>query len=150
MRTEQLILDDAIFAAPALPPPPMVAGGFRPRMVIGHSNPYTLAGYCRHFRRLGWDVWGSMGGREARRLAYIHEPAVVILETDLPDQTGWLSCFKIVRDGGCRKVILLASAPDQASPDFAQFVGATAMVLPVDGMDALVDAVYDTDLAAVC
>jgi len=150
-----LTLELAVAREAALTPFDSVAvrcpsrAGSRPRMVLAHRDPQYLSSASRHFRRLGWDVRRASSGAEARRLAFVHEPAVSILDTELADQSGWLSCCKIRRDGRCDKVILISPALERAPIAFARFVGAATLVGEHAGISALVDAVYDAECAAV-
>jgi len=124
-------------------------GSARPQILIAHSDRLYLGHASRHFRRLGWEVRRASSGAAARQLAFAKRPSVVALETNLPDESGWLSCCKLRHDGVDAKVILIEHAAEEWRFEFARFVGACGVVLESDGIAALVDAVYDGDLARV-
>jgi DNA-binding response OmpR family regulator len=122
----------------------------RQRLVLAGANTSYKAQVYRHFRRLGWDVYLVDTGNEARRLARIVRPAVVVLDTDLPDETGWLTCDKLTRESPGPQVILvgLRNRPEQA--DFAAFVGASAYVWRHDGVRALAGEILGDALCRAC
>jgi DNA-binding response OmpR family regulator len=114
---------------------------FQPRMVLAHANPVFASMAGRYFRRQGWDVTSVLRGLEARRLARQLQPAVVVLGIDLPDESGWLVCDKIVRDDPEQQVVLVAPELTATSQDFAEFVGAAVLVDENDGVLALAEQV---------
>src|SRR5262245_61140382 len=94
------------------------------RVVLAHSDLGFAALASRQLRRLGWDVYLAASGAEARSLTTTLQPSAVILQTDLPDESGWLLSEKLTRAEPTLKVLLVADreTPEQAS--FASFVGA--------------------------
>jgi DNA-binding response OmpR family regulator len=110
---------------------------YRPCLVVAHTDPGYAALVCRSFRRLGWDVYEAGAGPEARRLARMLEAEWVVLETDLPEESGWLTCDKLVREHPHAKVILVGIALDARAADRAAFIGASALVDTRDGLPAL-------------
>lgn len=117
------------------------AGRQRPQVVIAHSDTAYVLGVARAFRRHGWDAAIAAVGQEARRLAALHSARLVVLETDLPDESGWLTCAKLnVGDGG-PAVILVAEEADECDADFAGFVGAARLVTRDEGLDPLLEEV---------
>jgi DNA-binding NarL/FixJ family response regulator len=73
---------------------------------------------------------------------------MVILDTDLPDETGWLTCDKMTREQPGLKVFLVSQrrSPEQAR--FADFVGAAGLLWRYGGLRALAEEV-DGDLLTV-
>jgi len=71
---------------------------------------------------------------------------VVVVDTELEDESGWLLCDKLSRDDPSPKVILVARqlTPEQAR--LASFVGAAGRVLQQDGVAALVNEVQGVAL----
>jgi DNA-binding response OmpR family regulator len=127
---------------------PMIKPPYQPRLVLAHTDSVYAALSCRRFRRLGWDVSLVGTGLEARHLARVVRPDVVVLDVHLRDETGWLTCSKLVRECPGVKVILLGSDLRPESHRFALFVGASALVSQEDGIQALVDEVHGAVLAA--
>jgi CheY-like chemotaxis protein len=114
---------------------------FHPRLVLAYADSAHAALSCRFFRRQGWEVHLANSGSEARRLADALAPDVVVLDTDLREESGWLTCAKL--NGGNRgpKVVLVSQELDGENLAFADFVGASALVLRSAGPAALVDKV---------
>jgi DNA-binding response OmpR family regulator len=121
---------------------------YRPCLVLAHANAAYAASAARAFRRLGWDVYVTRNGPETRRLARMLNPSVVILEADLPEESGWLTCDKLVREQPHRKVILVGDDFSAECESFAAFIGAAGVVEQSDGAQALVDFVCDTPVHA--
>ena len=66
-------------------------------------------------------------------------PSLIVLGTELPDESGWLICDKLNRESTNSKVILVADEPDLPSQQFASFVGAAALVARHAGPSALLE-----------
>src|SRR5690242_4500934 len=88
------------------------AGRHRPHVVIAHSDTAYVLGVARAFRRHGWDVALAAVGQEARRLAVQLSARLVVLETSLPDETGWLTCAKLTVGDDAPSVVLVADEDD--------------------------------------
>ncbi len=67
---------------------------YRPLLVLAYADSAHAAQCGRHFRRLGWEVRLVTTGAEARRLCSMCTPGAVILDIDLPDESGWLTCAR--------------------------------------------------------
>ena len=93
-------------------------------LILAHADGPYAADCSRQFRRLGWEVHQAGSGPEARRLAEQLRPAVVILGTDLPGETGWLTCDKLVRGRPAQRVVLVADGDREEDRSFASFVRA--------------------------
>jgi CheY-like chemotaxis protein len=108
--------------------------GYRPCLVLAHADEDHALRACGSFRRMGWEVYCADSGVEARSLARALSPNLVILDTQLTDESGWLTCDKLTRELPRLKVLLLGVAPRSESASFAEFVGATALVDRLDGL----------------
>jgi ActR/RegA family two-component response regulator len=100
----------------------------------------VLAGFegavAREFRRRGWDVYPARTGPEARRLARMVQADLVVLDTFLPEESGWLTCEKLTQEMPGVRVVLIDPDPRRAA--LAEFVGAAALV-GSDGLAALME-----------
>jgi DNA-binding response OmpR family regulator len=123
-------------------------GHFHPCLILAHGDPVYAASACRAFRRLGWDVYLARTGPEVRRLARMLEPDLVVLDAELPEETGWLTCDKLTHEAPRAKVVLVDDIPDAQREQFAAFVGAAALVGRKAGMAPLLDEVRSTVLPA--
>jgi CheY-like chemotaxis protein len=113
----------------------------RPCLIVAHGDPAYTAQVCVTFRRLGWDVHQAATGPEVRRLARSLSPDVVILDTLLPNESGWLTCDKLRLETPETRVILVAVDPGFHEANFTVFVGAAALVNHAEGMAALLDEI---------
>jgi CheY-like chemotaxis protein len=138
---KKAMCEDFIMIAPARP-------AQLPRLVLAHSDSVYAALCTRRFRRLGWDVSLVGTGLEARHLVHVLRPDIVVLDVRLRDESGWLTCDKLVRAWPDLKVILVGTQVRSQGRRFAAFVGASALVAQEDGVQALVDEVHGTVLAA--
>jgi CheY-like chemotaxis protein len=114
---------------------------YRPCLILAHRDPLYAAVAGRCFRQLGWDVYGAGTGPEARRLARMLEADWVVLDTDLPEESGWLICDKLLREQTPIKVILVATDPEPRDAERAAFIGASALVDARDGPAVLLQHV---------
>jgi DNA-binding response OmpR family regulator len=110
----------------ARPTEPQLAA--RPCLILTSHDPADAALAARAFRRLGWDVYGAADGPQARRLARMLRPALVVLDADLPGESGWLTCDKLLDELPDVRVLLTLPAPTERDRAFAAFVGASALV----------------------
>lgn len=117
--------------------------GFRPCLILAHADPAYAALVVRAFRRHGWDVYPAENGPEVRRLARMLEPQLVVLQTDLPEESGWLTCDKLTDERPDCQVVLVSAEPTPSRSAFASFVGAAALVDRRDGMAALLGRVRE-------
>jgi CheY-like chemotaxis protein len=97
------------------------------RLILAHLHAGFVAKTCAHFRQLGWEVFTAQSAAEARRLAIMVRPDVVILDTDLPDESGWLVCDKITREEPAPEVVLVSEKVTPRRRRLAAFVGASAL-----------------------
>jgi DNA-binding response OmpR family regulator len=111
--------------------------GRRPLLVLAYADSLYAALSCRHFRRLGWEVHLASCAPEVRRLARVYAPAVVVIDTELHDESGWLTCDKLTRELENQRVILVGPNPTEEGRRLAAFVGASALVNRAGGVTAL-------------
>ena len=123
--------------------------GFRPCLILAHTDPVYTTQVIRAFRRFGWDVYPAHNGPEVRRLTRMLEPQLVVMQADLPDESGWLTCDKLTGEFPMCKVVLVAADPKPDHAAFAAFVGAAALADRKDGLAALLAQVREPALPAV-
>jgi ActR/RegA family two-component response regulator len=121
----------------------------RPCLVLGHADPVYAAATSRAFGRQGWDVYQAATGPEARRLARICRAQVVVLDTDLPGESGWLTCAKLLQERPEVKVLLVSGYPQPGDLDFCAFVGAAALLPRSAGVGPLLELAREIDLVPV-
>jgi DNA-binding response OmpR family regulator len=119
----------------------------RPRLVVAHSDDTYVAQVCQSFRLRGWDVYPAPSGPEARWFARDFGARALLLEADLPGESGWLTAAKASRELPQLKIFLTSLNPSGERRRFAAFVGAI-LIRPADGVPALVELVCGTALPA--
>ena len=119
-----------------------------PCLILADEDRAFAAAVERSFRRLGWDVYAARSGPEARRLARMLAPSLVVLGTELSGESGWLTCDKLTHEFPRLRVILVGAAADDQQRRFAAFVGARALVDRRDGSTALLRHVAGVELPA--
>jgi hypothetical protein len=75
-------------------------------------------------------------------------PEVVVLGTDLIDESGWLICDKLLLERPDQKVVLVTSGTSPTNRHFAEFVGAVALVYEEAGVEALVAEIDEAPLVS--
>jgi len=73
---------------------------------------------------------------------------VVILDTELPDESGWLTAAKILLDRPEQKIFLVGPERTAASERFASFLGAAGYFTRDDSPAALAEEVLGTLMQA--
>jgi DNA-binding NarL/FixJ family response regulator len=114
---------------------------YRPLMILGYADSAHAAQCGRYFRRLGWEVRLVASATEVRRLLETFSPRAIVLDTELPDESGWLACAKIMHEDPSRYVVLLT--PD-ASPEASRQaveVNAAGVVSRQDQMEDLAEMI---------
>jgi DNA-binding response OmpR family regulator len=115
---------------------------YQPLLVLAYADSRHAVLSCRQLRRLGWQVHLTHDGAEARRLAQALDPALVVLDTDLPDESGWLTCAKLTLERPSQKVILVSPEVTAEGERYAAQAGAMALVPRSDDATALVQEVH--------
>jgi DNA-binding response OmpR family regulator len=101
---------------------------YRPRLVLGYGDSSRAAQCARALRRLGWEVHQAGTAVEIRRLTLALAPDLVVLDTDLPDESGWLTCAKLRVDLPEMKIVLVDPQRTPQRERFAAFVGASQVI----------------------
>ncbi|HLJ91768.1 MAG TPA: hypothetical protein VKU02_01115 [Gemmataceae bacterium] len=117
-------------------------------LVLAHTDLGFAAHASRQFRLMGWEVYLAQTAADARRLTEKLAPAVVVLDVNLTDESGWLVCDKLIRKHPGHKVFLIATDPMPEYERLASFVGAAALVSQRDGVAELVHEVLESALPA--
>ena len=99
----------------------------RPRLVFGYGNSALAANWGRWFRRNGWEVHLAATAEETYDLVHRLAPTAVILEVDLPDESGWLACAKLTLTHPDRQIYLLSDRLAESNQALARFSGAVGL-----------------------
>ena len=119
------------------------------QLILAHRDPAFVKQASKCFRGLGWQVFCGGTAAEARRLARRFAPAVIVLDTDLPDETGWLTCAKLLDEHPDLRVFLVSPRRTPVQVRFADFVGASGLLWRHGGLKMLSEEI-DGDLLAAC
>ncbi len=110
-------------------------------LVVGHADPQVRAELTYQFRRLGWDAHAAANGPAVRRLATRWRPSVVVMATDLPGESGWLTAAKLCHERPEVEMVLIERDLAPEHPSFARFVGAALVVSEQKGINEVLRAV---------
>ena len=113
----------------------------RPQLVVAHANAGYAKSVSRYYHRLGWDSHLASSAPEVRQLVRELSPAVVVLGTDWPGESGWLTCGKLLDEHPDLKVVLVTEHSTPANHRFACFLGAAALVNEESGVHTLAEEV---------
>lgn len=110
---------------------------YRPSLLLVYSDSAHAAQTARYFRRHGWEVHLAASGAESYRLVQQLKPRVTVVDTELPDESGWLACAKITLQHPDHEVVLLTSERSEECQARLANVGARALVARSEGVAAL-------------
>ncbi len=120
----------------------------RPRLLLGYADSAHASQWARYFRRHGYSVHLIPSGVDTRRLATEIAPRVVILDTDLPDESGWLTAAKILLDRPEQKIFLVGPERTEANERLASFLGAAGYLSRDESPVALSEEILGTLMPA--
>ena len=106
------------------------------KLVLAHPDAPYAASVGRTFRQLGWEVHHALDGPEARRGARRLRAELVVLAVDLPGESGWLTCAKLMREQPASRVVLVGEASPR-NRELADFVGACVLVSREESLAAI-------------
>jgi ActR/RegA family two-component response regulator len=116
-------------------------GSGRPRLILAHPNEEYKAIVRRSFRRRNWKIHTAHSAEQVRQLARVHAPELIVLATELGDESGWLTCEKLRDELPTARIVLVANDPSYPLERFAHFVGAAALVSVHSAPAALLEVV---------
>ena len=90
-------------------------------------NSTLKAVLTERLRQRGWHVWRAASHAELRRLATMHFPAVAVLAAEGCEESGWLTCAKLLRAQPHMRIFLIGD-DDPLAESLAGFVGAAALI----------------------
>ena len=101
---------------------------YRPCLILAVKGFACASDTSLRLRRLGWDIYQACVGPEVRRLSRMLDPDVVVMDTDLDGESGWLTCAKLKQERPAGEVILVSGEDTQRNRALAAFVGASVLV----------------------
>ena len=105
-------------------------------ILVVHDNP-DVVGFMAHFlRSAGCNVRSATNGNQALQMANSFRPDIVFLDIAIPDQDGWLMCFKLKMREKAPTIVLVTGRTEENTDRFADFVHADAVLRkPFSGDD---------------
>jgi DNA-binding NtrC family response regulator len=98
------------------------------RVVIAHVDTGYADKLRKQLLRIGWEGVVASSAADARSLARSKRTVAAVLDVDLEDESGWLTCVKLLHDQPELRVVLVARDVRPDLKRFADFVGAQALI----------------------
>src|SRR5262245_42705972 len=121
---------------------------YRPRMVLGYADPAHASRTGRSFRRRGWEVHLVRTGSKARRLTALLAPELVVLDTELLEESGWLTCAKLRLEQPEQRIFLISADAGAENARLCDFVGASALFTRTEDVAVLLPEVAEARVPA--
>jgi ActR/RegA family two-component response regulator len=120
------------------------------RLLLAHGDNSYRSEVTRKLRARGVDVTATSTAGVAHGLAQQLAPAVMVLDTNLQDESGPLVCAKMKISYPDCKVILVGPELTGEAVRLAAFVGADAFVARSEGLEALVRQILRSAVSTAC
>jgi DNA-binding NtrC family response regulator len=112
----------------------------RPRhIVIAHSDAEYVTDVQEALQLRGGAVHVARSGEQARLLAHRYRAVLVVLDSQMPLESGWLTADKLARDNPRARVVVVTPELTVKDRIFASFVQATAVVDQIEGPAAILE-----------
>ncbi len=105
----------------------------RPRLVLVCSDATFSLAVRRFFAQNGWNVTLAKSCEELRSVTS-SVPQLVLIDADLPDQSGFLTCAKLLQACPDLHVYIFGTGSAPTAHRFSNFVGAAGYVDRSEGM----------------
>jgi hypothetical protein len=96
-------------------------------VILALPESAVTAATAGRLRRKGWRVYCAATCDALRRLTCRITPEVVVLPADGSDESGWLTCAKLLREIPRLRMIVVGE-PTADGADYARFIGIEALV----------------------
>jgi ActR/RegA family two-component response regulator len=120
------------------------------RVLLAHADNAYRAEVTRKLRTRGIEVTATSTAGVAHGLAHKRAPAVVVLDVNLRDESGPLTCAKMKISHPDCKVILVGPELTGEAVRMAAFVGADAFVACTEGLEALARQIMRSAVSSAC
>jgi DNA-binding NarL/FixJ family response regulator len=120
------------------------------KLIVAHADPRYRSDVTRRLRLRGMEVFTTSNAAAVHALTYEYAPSLVVLDTNLADESGPLVCAKLKISHPDCKVILVGRQLTGESLRLARFVGADAYIAESEGLEALVKQVCKTAVETAC
>ncbi len=106
--------------------------------ILGLPASALIAATAARLRRKGWRVYFAATCDAVRRLTCRVTPEVIVLPADGSDESGWLTCAKLLREIPQLRMIVVGDATADRT-EYARFIGIEALVPGDATADELAD-----------
>jgi DNA-binding response OmpR family regulator len=117
-------------------------------VILALPNSAVTAATADQLRRKGWRVYCAETCDALRRLTCRLTPEVVVLPADGSDESGWLTCAKLLRENAGLRMIVVGEATAEGN-EYARFIGIEALVPGDATADELADQVEGVALQSM-
>jgi len=124
-------------------------GNMRPRLLLAYADSAYASRCVRYFRRLGWEVRMAASGIDARRQIAEFHPTFFVIDADMPEESGWLTCAKILLDQPELNVAVQVGERDDEAIGFQHFLGLDRLIVREEGVEGLAELVLGKVFAHV-
>lgn len=116
------------------------------RMVVCLGNLPQGAVIERYFQERGWEVLAARSGEEARLLVRKCSNPVVLLTEYAADESGWVTCWKVLSDRPTLQVCVIGPRPAEEGARLAEFVKAAAYISEIESAAGIARILRENEL----
>ncbi len=109
-------------------PHPQARVGLRPSILFAHGDDEYRREVSEYFRMMGIRFATTSTADQTHRLARHLDASVIVIDTELPDESGYLACAKLKTQYPESKVLLLVAAETPTTQRYAAFAGADGVL----------------------
>jgi DNA-binding response OmpR family regulator len=111
------------------------------RVVVAHGNLAYLAALQERLQQHGCSVHVAHSGEQARMLARRIHADIVVLDSEMPFESGWLTAEKLRRERQNARAIVVTPEATFTDRRFAEFICAAAIVDGAEGPEAVLERI---------
>lgn len=120
------------------------------KLIVAHADSRYRADITRRLRLRGMDVFTTSSASAVHALAHEYRPGLILLDTELKDESGPLTCAKLKISYPDCKVMLVGKQLSGEAIRLARFVGADEYVSQSEGLDTLIRRVCKQAVPTAC
>ena len=114
------------------------------RMVLCLGSLPHAAVIERYFQERGWRVLAANSGAEVRLLIRKYSETVVLLTEESAEESGWVTCWKVLSDRPKTQVCVIGPAPCGRRARLAELVKATAYIPETESAAGIAQILKET------
>ncbi len=114
-------------------------------IVIAHSDAEYVTDVQEALQLRGCAVHAARSGEQARELARRYRAVLVVLDSEMPLESGWLTADKLARENPRARIVVVTPELTDKDRELASFVQATAVVDRIEGPAAIVERLEELE-----